>query len=227
LRKRSNRRSISTEEQPNKKELDMPAQSSISVELDAPSAYARVMSAVQTIGGQIKMQTPPQSAQFGYVLKNLWKTGGMAVKFDGAVNVQPVSDKLARVTTNVKVDFGSAVPYFLTLGVCGLFALVLGNGGMLILLCLLGGAVYSYIEFNTKTPEEICQKIAAALPVTTMAYTPPPGAAPMASPPPSATSAEAGIDIAAQIKKLAELRDMGALTTGEFDAKKAELLKRL
>jgi hypothetical protein len=50
-------------------------------------------------------------------------------------------------------------------------------------------------------------------------FTPPPAAAPA----PSANAA----DIAEQIRHLAELRDQGHLTQEEFDAKKAELLKRI
>ena len=45
---------------------------------------------------------------------------------------------------------------------------------------------------------------------------------PSASPP--ATNAA---DIADQIRHLAELRDQGHITQEEFDAKKAELLKRI
>jgi hypothetical protein len=40
-------------------------------------------------------------------------------------------------------------------------------------------------------------------------------------------AAQAQPDIADQIRKLAELRDAGILTSEEFEAKKADLLERL
>lgn len=207
----------------------MPAQSTVSVDLDAPNTYARAMSAIQVLGGQVKTQSPPQNAQFSYVLKNIWTTGGMSIKFDGSVNVQPVSNKQSRLTANVKVDSSSATPYYLTLAGLGLFSLVFGVGGLLFLLCFLVSAIYSYTQFNTKTPEELCKKIVDALPVANTTYTPPPmDAGPIPTPDQGPAAANEGtLDIPGQIKKLAELRDIGALTAVEFDAKKAELLKRL
>jgi hypothetical protein len=52
---------------------------------------------------------------------------------------------------------------------------------------------------------------------------PTPAAAPAATP----MAAAPGANIPEQIKKLAELRDMGVLTSEEFEAKKKELLSRL
>ncbi|MBX4171218.1 SHOCT domain-containing protein [Rhodococcus sp. DMU2021] len=51
-------------------------------------------------------------------------------------------------------------------------------------------------------------------------------AAPSA-PVPAVTHASAVPDIADQIKKLAELRDLGVVTEAEFEAKKADLLARM
>lgn len=47
------------------------------------------------------------------------------------------------------------------------------------------------------------------------------------APGPSAAPRESAEEIAGAIERLAELRDAGALTEAEFEAKKAELLKRL
>ena len=215
----------------------MPFQSSVSVDLDVPNAYARVINAIQEAGGQVKMQTPPQNVQFELVRKK-WKKGsswGVPLRFYGTVGVQPISNKEARVTTNVKADFGSAVPLFIFVGISGFIcALLLGAWagvfGMIWLALTLGFLVSIYINLNTNVPEALCQEIVAALPVTTTTYTPPPEAGldiPAQTGKLNNTPPEAGLDIPAQIKKLAELRDMGALTTAEFEAKKAELLKRL
>lgn len=45
--------------------------------------------------------------------------------------------------------------------------------------------------------------------------------------PPPVPHQEGGHSIVEQMKQLTELRDMGALTPEEFEARKAELLKRL
>ena len=62
----------------------------------------------------------------------------------------------------------------------------------------------------------------------------PPAGAPTAMPPPlgtltppAALQATHGPDIVEQIKKLAELRDLGIVTAEEFETKKAELLSRM
>lgn len=47
------------------------------------------------------------------------------------------------------------------------------------------------------------------------------------SPPPAAPVAPPAPDVMGQLKQLGELRDAGVLTPEEFDAKKAELLRRL
>jgi hypothetical protein len=53
------------------------------------------------------------------------------------------------------------------------------------------------------------------------------GAAPAAAPAPVAAAPPPSANIPEQIKKLAELRDMGVLTADEFEAKKKELLSRM
>jgi hypothetical protein len=50
------------------------------------------------------------------------------------------------------------------------------------------------------------------------------GMAPAAAPPPTPAPAAAPVDVADQLRKLAELRDMGVLTEEEFAAKKTKLL---
>ncbi len=57
-------------------------------------------------------------------------------------------------------------------------------------------------------------------------YAPPPPPPPhVPQPPANAAPAESGL--VEQMKQLAQMRDMGAITAEEFDAKKAEILKRL
>jgi hypothetical protein len=61
-------------------------------------------------------------------------------------------------------------------------------------------------------------------------YTPPPQPAPQPTPAPAPAPSAGGGDAAAimeQIKQLGSLRDAGVLTADEFEAKKAELLKRI
>ncbi|MDX2375614.1 SHOCT domain-containing protein [Microbacterium sp. LRZ72] len=49
-------------------------------------------------------------------------------------------------------------------------------------------------------------------------------AAAQATPPPAAPAAASGVDIVAELQKLAALKDSGALTDAEFQAAKARLL---
>ena len=56
---------------------------------------------------------------------------------------------------------------------------------------------------------------------------PPPPPGPGFAPPPPPPSPAREVGVVTGMRKLSELRDMGALTPEEFEAKKAELLKRL
>jgi hypothetical protein len=116
---------------------------------------------------------------------------------------------------------------------------------------------YTGWQLSSQVPEAFIGQILAALggtpvaappppvpqpppPIAQPAPPPPPAAppapiappvaaapAPIAPPPDAAPEADDADEIMDQIKRLAELRDAGALTPAEFDAKKTELLARL
>jgi hypothetical protein len=50
---------------------------------------------------------------------------------------------------------------------------------------------------------------------------------PASAPPPAPAAAATAVDVTDQIAKLADLKERGAITQEEFDAKKAELLGRI
>ena len=56
---------------------------------------------------------------------------------------------------------------------------------------------------------------------------PPPPVADTAPPPPPAPPVDASLEVTQTLARLADLRDSGAITPQEYEAKKAELLGRL
>ena len=83
---------------------------------------------------------------------------------------------------------------------------------------------------NVRHPDMVQQEIYRQMEVEQ----PPPGQLarrgdrrPPRRPAPTAVAASRPPDVADQIAKLATLRDQGAITTEEFEAKKAELLDRM
>ena len=71
--------------------------------------------------------------------------------------------------------------------------------------------IYRQMEVNSAPPGQLARRGASPT-------TPAPGAGGAGAPTP---------DVADQIAKLATLRDQGAITTEEYEAKKAELLDRM
>ena len=79
-------------------------------------------------------------------------------------------------------------------------------------------------------PDAMATATVAAMPAAD-ASTPPPPSAPAAldapPPPPPAPPADASLEVTQTLARLADLRDRGAITPEEYEAKKAELLGRL
>jgi putative oligomerization/nucleic acid binding protein/PH (Pleckstrin Homology) domain-containing protein len=81
------------------------------------------------------------------------------------------------------------------------------------------------------TPDSMPTATVAAMPAADASTPPPPSAPPAMAdappPPPPAPPADASLEVTQTLARLADLRDRGAITPEEYEAKKAELLGRL
>lgn len=215
-------------------------------EADVPTAFAAATSAVQAAGGAVTWQAAPQSARFEMTKKDFMNTGGMKVRYDGELSIAPQGARQSLVRFNIKVNSGSLTPLILVNVVAVLIlAMMSGPGGGFVLLVGLAAGGWQLYNVSSKLPGELAEKVQRSLPA------PPPlgaamgGYAPQqaayAPPPPVMNGQMAGgaghgggaapaggtSSAVEQLKQLAELRNVGAITPEEFEAKKAELLARL
>lgn len=214
-------------------------------EADVPTAFAAAMSAIQAGGGTVTWQAAPQSARFEIMKKDFLNTGGMKVRYDGELTVGAQSPRQSLVRLSLKANSSSLTPMILVSVVATLMLTVMSGpgGGMVLLLGIAAGAWQLY-NVTSKLPGELTEKILRALPAPPMGMSAPAsngfpqqqqqqyapvnpaanGGMGGSSPPPSGGGT---LTVVEQLKQLAELRNVGAITPEEFEAKKAGLLARL
>ena len=207
----------------------------VAIALDAAAAYDQIGAAIQAGRGMIEWQAPPQSARFTLDKKDFWNTGGTTVKYAGELTVTPTGPQTCMAQLDLKVNWSSMIPIvFAALG-CAFLAVCMYQqfAGLLVPMALALVAYYVWM-FASKVPNGIVARMLKGLPEAPMPVggpavdaTPPPAptAAPGPGPAPPPSGAAAGV--ADRIKQLAELRDAGAISPAEYEAKKAELLKQL
>ena len=211
-------------------------------------AYGQAINAINTMGGQVLWQQPPTNAKFFLPKKDNWITGGLTMKYDGELQLQKSSPTQTTARVSLKLQWGSFLPLALTLLA---FVFVMGNiniyfavYGIFIMGLLVA---YSAWQVSSQLPDKLLADFFRTLtgaPAAPQqggfkpqphAFTPQPPPAPAPTPAPTpapapAPAASNGGDAGAimeQIKQLGSLRDAGVLTPEEFEAKKAELLKRI
>jgi hypothetical protein len=220
------------------------------VALPPEAAFERTLAALQAAGCEITFQAPSTSLKFNKYLQNL-STSGFKVRYTGDLSVGPTtSPGQSIVGLTLQLDGGSAAPVYILYAVVLVFMLwLLGLIGLLITIVGFG---YTVWMLGSKTQgdwtRDLLGRIAAAGSVqpqnpAMQPIAPTAGVAPIAPPATAAPGAGAAAatmaasapeashphatDYLDQIKKLAELRDAGALSQEEFDSKKAELLSRV
>jgi hypothetical protein len=211
-------------------------------------AFAQGVQAIGISGGQVTWQSPPNAAKFLISKKSWWSTGGLAMKYEGDFSVQRTGPADVAARFSLKIVWGSYIPLAATQVVAVIFLYFINPYfqyypilGLLLLAVALG---YSAWMVSSTVPESLLKEIVKNLqggapvihapqapyvaPAPQPAYAPaaPPMPTPAPAPMPTAPAVDASI-IMEQIKQLAGLRDAGALTPEEFEAKKAELLKRI
>ncbi len=203
--------------------------------------YQSALQAIAAQGGQIVWQNPPQGAKFVYGFKNLLYTMNMTVRYDCDLSLSPMAAGQQAVRLNAKVDWGSAMGLLVVNGVLTILAAML-NPLLMYYMLFIGIIVVLgfWWSMSKSIPTRIAKQIFAAMgagPTQAFQPAPAPYAAPSApayqpppmpaAPPQAAAAADPTTAIVDQIKQLAALRDAGAITPAEFEAKKAELLSRI
>jgi hypothetical protein len=213
--------------------MAMPAASGSQVLVSLPqdAAYDRLVSALQQAGCEITGQNRPAAVSFNAIKQSIWTTSGFKVVFPGSATVTPTATG-SQVQMSAKIAWGTATPMFLMYGGMGLVLMLFGWGLYGILLAALGAGSTAFI-LSSSGADESLRKVAAQLTggaaapaAPAPAPTPQPAAAAPTASAPTAAAANAD-DSLAQIERLAHLRDSGAISAAEYEAKKDELLKRV
>lgn len=193
-----------------------------------------------SITSQITWQQPPSAAKFETVCKSVWSTLGFAIKYDGDLQVQQVGPGQVSARYTLKVQWGSALGLILTQGAMVVLAAMVNPYIFAFALILIVGFM-GITAWNVASgmPDRVLgqfiKNLQGGAPAPSFTpqqrYAPPLQPAPQPSAPAPAPAPAAGCGGAAaimeQIKQLGSLRDAGVLTADEFEAKKAELLKRI
>lgn len=203
----------------------------------AQDVFANASRIIASKGGEFSWQQPPQGAKFLLTYKNLWNTANVSLKYDGDLQIAPAGPDQSSARIALKLQWGSAVPLLLLQGgsviVAAMFSYYVAAFAFLLIIGLLAFTAWNA---SSNLPGKLIDDIVRSLqtgaqpahapPVAPMRAPSPQHAPPaQAAAPPAAPSPSAAI--AEQIKQLAALRDAGAITGDEFEAKKKELLSRI
>jgi len=206
--------------------------------------------AIAATNGQVTSQHPPSAATFLIGYKNFWTTGGVVLKYDGDLSVQPASATDVTARFALRLQWNSYIPLGLTqVGAVILLAMTNYAIAAFAFILMIVGVAWTAWAASNSVPQTVLALIlknmhsgatapvqAAPVPQSPRPVpqaaaqpTPQPAPAPVAAPVPApavAASADTAT-IVEQIKQLAGLRDSGVITNEEFETKKAELLSRI
>ena len=206
-------------------------------------AFSRAVQVLGANTAEITWRQPPQAAKFVLTRKSIWSTAGVPIKFDGDLQVTPVGPGQSTARLALKLRWGSAMP-LMALQAGSILIVAMMNYYVAMYALILIPAALGITAWNVASaiPEKALTDLINAMQGgVAPAYTPPqaavapqpttpaPAPAPVAAPP-SAPAPQANADTAGiveQIKQLASLRDAGAITPEEFEAKKRDLLARI
>jgi hypothetical protein len=203
--------------------------------MDPLQAFAHVEQTLMACGGRAMMQNPPSSMHIEIPYKDLWLTGGMPVRFRGLMTFTPQGPKQTLLQSKLAIDWGSAALVPILVLVTAAFAGFMNP--LFFMMYLIFGAMCAGASawmLATSGQTKAAAKFVGALsgvqpnlaaPKFEMPKMPGGGQQDWASP----QQKQAAADPAPmeQLERLAKLRDAGVVTAEEFEAKKAELLKRL
>ena len=208
------------------------------VAADANDVHAHVLQFFERRkGSQIQSQTPPVQVAAKAVFQHWFTTSGLKVLVDTDVQISAAGPGQSQVSVTTKTDGSSLGTIW---GITGAFwlitILILGlNPFLLILAAIAAGSTYWLLqtEPGTVISKQLITELQKHAPSmgNTATEEPAPNPEPeQPAPQPEAAkeSVTSGEDeIFERIAKLAKLRDSGAISAEEFDAKKAELMARI
>ncbi len=233
------------------------ASAQVGLNTDQASAFTQALAAIGNTKAQIMWQAPPQSIKFSLIKKDFWNTGGSKLNYLGDVTVTPAGPRQSTVRIECKPENLSRIlSISVGLTLLGTLLNLRTGLGLLVLLIGAASTAWQAYNLSTNLPKGIADELLSQLQMSAYAGAqqgyappapggyappppppggyapppppPPPGAyAPPPPPPPPPTAPPEPSGLVEQMKQLTQMRDMGALTPEEFEAKKTELLKRL
>ena len=193
------------------------ATSSIVVQLGAAQAASAIIAAVTDAGGKISSQVPGQPIRFTIKGRDGDSWSKRNSPYAGVARLTPGSRGQTRVDVAVRsrdIDVVATVVATIT-GVLfmGFVPTPFPFFNLMMIVACLGATAYGAYLGSTWQTEYLDRIVAVLSPATAWES--------------SERHHSMGTDAAEQLKKLGELRAAGVLADAEFDAKKAELLKRI
>lgn len=205
---------------------------------DMNVAMQSFVNAVTYMGGSVTSMNPARPVEFK--VRRSGNLGGYGAPYNGTANFVQMGPS----QTKILVEINPAT-WFTGFSIAGAIAVIFLAGALtqneettmfvtLILLPVTAVMLYLYYRpWRTQVIDKLQSGVHGTMPAYEAAQpAPSPAASAYAPPPPSpAPTATApqpvGVSVAEQMRQLNELKEQGLITKDEFNAKKAELLKRL
>jgi hypothetical protein len=207
--------------------------------------FARALQVLGAENAELTWQQPPQGAKFVLTRKSMWSTAGTSIKYDGDLQVTPAGPAQSTARIALKVQWGSAMPLLALQGGAVVVAAMFNYYiAAFALIFIIGSLAITAWSVSSGIPEKALNDMmrvlqggasvmapapayAAPAPAPSPAAYSPPAPQPAAAPAQAAPTQAEAAAIIEQIKQVASLRDAGAITPEEFEAKKKELLARI
>lgn len=202
---------------------------------DMNVAMQSFVNAVTYMGGSVTSMNPARPVEFK--VRRSGNLGGYGAPYNGTANFVQMGPS----QTKILVEINPAT-WFTGFSVAGAIAVIFLAGALtqneettmfvtLILLPVTAVMLYLYYRpWRTQVIDKLQAGVHGTMPAyETAQHAPAPSPASFASPSPAPATAapSTSASVADQLRQLNELKEQGLITEEEFNAKKAELLKRL
>lgn len=213
---------------------------------EASAVYAELARTVRAMPStEIQQEVPPQQLSAKVAYKDFIATGGIVIAVDTSISVAPTTPGQCQVSITTKTDMSSTNKiwiYNLFFAVCGLFMLPFPMWAIIVVIGLVmsfwlmstapgqnvSNGLFTHLSNNsaklTSAPADLVVAPTEVAPPVVPAPVPAAAAANEAR---SETADSNEEEVFARLKKLAELRDAGAISDADFEAKKSDLLARI
>lgn len=213
------------------------AKGELMIKGDTNAAMQSFVNAVTYMGGSVTSMNPARPVEFK--VSRSGNLGGYGAPYHGTATFVQMGPAQTKVLLEI-----NPVTWFTGIMVAAVLAIIFLAGGLtqneetamtvtVILLPVTAIMLYLYYRpWRTQVIDKLQAGVHGTMPAYETAQPVPSPAAPTyAPPPPSQAPAAApqpvGASVAEQMRQLNELKEQGLITAEEFDAKRAELMKRL